>query len=195
MNTFVTADLHLNHANIIRYCKRPWLMKGDLDSDGEWINTGIAEDRCLRMNNELIRRWNERVKPEDLVFHVGDFCFKNAQYKTTSEEWETVLNGKIIFLKGNHDKNNSTKTKIESLQICWADTLINMQHYPDLVDGRCRINFVGHIHEHWKFKKAHVRGKNIYLFNVGVDVNQFYPITMDEATDYCMKMIKEKKEE
>lgn len=195
MNTFVTSDLHLNHANIIRYCKRPWLMKGDLDSNGEWINKSISVDRCLRMNMEIVRRWNERVKPEDLVFHVGDFCFRNAVYNTTAKEWEEHLNGKIIFIKGNHDKNNSTKTNIESLQIYWADTLINIQHYPDRVSGRCRINFVGHVHEYWKFRRVYIGGRNTYLFNVGVDVNNFYPVTMDEAFNYCTKMIKEKKEE
>ena len=56
---FYTADLHLGHANIIKYCNRPFK---DVD----------------QMNETLIRNWNSRVKPEDTVIHNGDFCFKNT---------------------------------------------------------------------------------------------------------------------
>ena len=55
-----TADLHLGHFNIIKYTGRPF-------------------KSLKEMNETLIRNWNARVKPEDTVFNVGDFCFKNTK--------------------------------------------------------------------------------------------------------------------
>ena len=51
---FFTSDLHLGHANIIRYCDRPFANVGEMDA-------------------ELIRRWNETVGEEDVVYFLGDF--------------------------------------------------------------------------------------------------------------------------
>ena len=91
MNYWWTADLHLGHANIIKYCNRPF-------------------KNLEHMNKVLIRNWNERVKKEDIIFHVGDFCFRNSPGGKLGEgggipatEWEKKLNGKIIHIKGNHD--------------------------------------------------------------------------------------------
>jgi len=41
-------------------------------------NFRVSEQSLLNMNEGLIKRWNDRVKPEDTVFHIGDFCFKNS---------------------------------------------------------------------------------------------------------------------
>ena len=59
MNIWFTSDLHLGHGNIIKYCNRPFK---DIE----------------HMNRALIDNWNSRVKLNDVVFHVGDFCFKNS---------------------------------------------------------------------------------------------------------------------
>lgn len=53
---FFTADPHFGHTNIIRYENRPF---------------ASAEE----MDQELIRRWNETVSPEDTVYLLGDFSF------------------------------------------------------------------------------------------------------------------------
>jgi len=59
MNQWFSADDHFGHGNIIKYCNRPFKDSND-------------------MNSSLIRNWNQRVKPEDTVFHVGDFCFQET---------------------------------------------------------------------------------------------------------------------
>ena len=76
-----TSDLHFGHQNIIRFCKRPWKTTEDMD----W---------------NLIQNWNSVVKPDDLVFDLGDFAFAtNARWK----ELLSQLNGHHYLILGNHD--------------------------------------------------------------------------------------------
>lgn len=58
-HTFFTSDTHFNHANIIRFCNRPF-------KDVE------------QMNETLIANWNRVVGTNDIVFHLGDFCLGGA---------------------------------------------------------------------------------------------------------------------
>lgn len=88
MNYWWTSDYHFGHFNIIRYCGRPF-------------------ETVEEMDKVIIRKHNERVKPEDTVFFLGDFIFKGG--KEGGEErcraFEKKLNGKVVFIEGNHDRN------------------------------------------------------------------------------------------
>jgi len=55
MTTWFTADLHLGHRNIIRYCDR------------RFESVGV-------MNRALIARWNEIDDDDDTVRVLGDFA-------------------------------------------------------------------------------------------------------------------------
>ena len=57
---FFTSDTHFGHENIIKYCKRPFKDVKEHDA-------------------ELIRRWNEKVPEDGIVFHLGDVAFGNHQ--------------------------------------------------------------------------------------------------------------------
>ncbi len=85
MKYFLTADTHFGHAQIIEYCKRPFI--------------SIDE-----MNNILIKNWNQRIKQEDMVFIVGDFCFKSTSENKNNSGFSNIS-----------DYKNSTKTLIKSL--------------------------------------------------------------------------------
>jgi calcineurin-like phosphoesterase family protein len=161
--TYLTSDLHLGHFNIIRYTNRPF-------------------KSLEHMNSELIRRWNERVTDTDFVIHVGDFCFRNSNdvrgegARLRAEEYIAQLKGHKIFIKGNHDKNNSLNTKTKSLVLEYGGAEYFCVHRPDDANQEYPINFVGHCHERWTFK----RYARTILINVGVDVWSFYPKTVDE---------------
>ena len=205
MKYWFTSDLHLGHANIMKYCGRTLFMtKKDkeiynnlaIDKQSKWK---ISQQSLDNMNRELIRRWNERVKPEDIVFHIGDFCFKNSSskkgegIKIPASYWEQQLNGKIIHLKGNHDKNNSTKTIIERLVIGYGNRRINLVHKPEFADIDYKINFTGHVHNNWKIKRIR-RGESFTdCINVGVDVWNFYPVTFEEIYRRYCKWLKRRK--
>lgn len=80
MSTFVCADLHLGHQRIISYCNRPFKSINEMDYT-------------------IIKNWNRMIKPYDKVFFLGDLSFRSHN----TEVWIPKLNGKIIFIKGNHD--------------------------------------------------------------------------------------------
>jgi len=168
MNYWFTSDLHLGHDNIRKYCSRPF----------KSLN---------HMNSEIIKRWNQRVKPDDIVFHIGDFCFKNSKggkkgegTQVKARDWEKKLNGKIIFIKGNHDRNNSVKTIIEHLVIRYGRQRINLVHNPIHSNTNYKINFVGHVHEKWQIKRIKTQFGFTDCINVGVDVHNFYPVSFDK---------------
>jgi calcineurin-like phosphoesterase family protein len=81
MKTFFTSDTHFGHANIIKYCNRPFASVEEMD-------------------NILIHNWNSVVRPEDTVYHLGDFAVGGGP----AAPYLRRLNGTIYFCLGNHDK-------------------------------------------------------------------------------------------
>ena len=79
---YLTSDEHYQHGKILGYANR----------DFPDIQT---------MKHELITRHNSVVKPEDTVYHLGDFCF--------TQNWQDIynilkrLNGNHHLIFGNHD--------------------------------------------------------------------------------------------
>ncbi len=83
-DVFLIADLHLGHANIIRYCSRPFLFS----DSGE-------------MDHVLIKNWNYTIGPKTRIYCLGDL-----RYGPVSEpamQYRKRLRGDIIFIRGNHD--------------------------------------------------------------------------------------------
>lgn len=79
---WVISDTHFGHNNIIRYCNRPFKTVEEMDEF-------IAD------------KWNETVKPGDIVYHLGDVYFGKAQ-----KDWGSFfgrLTGRKRLLLGNHD--------------------------------------------------------------------------------------------
>jgi calcineurin-like phosphoesterase family protein len=129
------------------------------------------------MNTTITKKWNERVKYEDQVIFLGDFCFKG---KSDFWTYYPKLNGQKVFVKGNHDRNNGTNTHITHLVIDIGDTQYLCTHvppqHPREIPEFIDICLCGHVHEKWLYKKLDDK----ILLNVGVDVWNFYPITIRE---------------
>ena len=195
MTTFFSSDFHFGHANIIKYCGRTLFMtKKDLEIYNSLVGKSKEEQKKFKisrqsldnMNSALIRNINERVKVDDFLFFLGDYCFKSNSDRGEGENnkaryWQSLINCKnVIYIKGNHDKNNSLKAIIERLVINIGGKRINLVHDPERADFDYEINFTGHIHKKWTFKRL----RQGYLFtdciNVGVDVHNFYPQTFNE---------------
>jgi len=194
MKMWFTSDYHLGHANILKYCGRTLFMtKEDKEKYNYYITVSEEEQKKFRVSDEslnnmnlgLIRRWNERVKKDDTVIFLGDFCFKNSQNRGEGENikaisWEEQLNGKIIFIKGNHDRNNTVKTRIHSLQLRIDGHYLNCVHDPLYADTNYEINLTGHVHNNWAIKRIKKGFSFTDCVNCGIDVWNFYPININE---------------
>jgi len=76
-----TADTHFGHARVIELARRPFAGLSDMDE-------------------ALIARWNERIAPGDLVYHLGDFAFADHN------RYLPRLAGEKRLIRGNHDHSN-----------------------------------------------------------------------------------------
>ena len=138
MKTWITSDLHFGHTNIIKYCPKTRGHFKDAD----------------HMNSEMIRMWNERVSPEDLVYILGDVAFM-----PTAEAVKTLkrLNGDKILIEGNHDRKALNDHVYRScfkeihpyLTITHDKTRVVLFHYPIMEWDqmhRGSVHFHGHVH-------------------------------------------------
>ena len=152
MKYFFTADTHFNHQKILEYDERPF--------------------RSIEhMDREIIRRWNERVKPEDVVIHLGDFGFLKGD--KTYTYYRSQLNGNLIHVEGNHDNNNSMNAILQCIVVKYGGLDWWCEHRPSF---RFKYNLCGHVHNLWKVSR---QGQSTCI-NVGVSQWDYYPITIDE---------------
>ena len=171
MKIFFTGDHHFNHKNVIKYCERPF-------------------ESIEIMDAELIKRWNEKVSPNDVVYHLGDFCLNSLKL---TRKYFSQLNGDIHILDNfwHHDKmwiadikkNNeiiSTKSGIVSLIspifiIKTEGKILILSHYPQEEWDRKHYGAIHfHGHSHGNSRKMENR------FDIGVDCWNFYPVALKE---------------
>ena len=175
-----TSDTHFGHNNIIKFCKRPWKTTEEMDE-------------------ALIERWNSVVKPDDIVFHLGDFAF------ATNSRWKELinrLNGHIHLILGNHDvvrwPGDKTMELFDSvstqLLLKIDNKFVYLNHYPFLCYAgtyRPEKETVWALSGHTHICKTENIGKDFekmkYLFpmqyDVGVDFNDFTPISFKEVKE------------
>ncbi len=154
-----SSDYHFYHTNILKYCNRPF-------------------ETVDEMNEEIIKRHNELVSPHDFVFFLGDLTFKRG-----TGELLNRMNGVFTYIYGNHDKNIRSLPMIMDATIrIKGGKILHMTHRPDNTDRSCDYLVCGHVHEKWKVQhlKGH-NGVNKILINVGVDVWNFYPVSLDKV--------------
>lgn len=181
---YFTSDQHYWHANVIKYCNRPY---ADMQE----------------MNEALVKNWNDIVKPEDTVYCLGDFSLAFRPVETITPR----LMGTKYLVPGNHDfchsynkKSRNPERKAEwvkkyenngwivlpeqtTLDIPGAAT-VQLCHHPYVFDrfddkyerwrpkddGRWLL--CGHVHEKWKLGNR--------MINVGVDQWDFKPVSIEE---------------
>ena len=148
---FFTADQHYGHANIIRFCKRPFASVDEMD-------------------RELIRRHNEIVSEDDTVIHAGDFAFRNAR---SPQNYIDELAGNHIFVRGSHDRWMD-ETVREILELKIEKQILVVCHYALRTWPRSHYNsWQLHGHSHGTLEPE---GKQ---WDVGVDNNDFYPVSFE----------------
>ena len=176
---FFTADLHFYHDNIIKHRNRPFR------------NADV-------MNEALIKKWNEKVKPSDEVYILGDFTLKGAQL---AKRMLYRLNGKKYLVKGNHDKfvekeefDNSLFVWVKDYyELTYNNTVFVMFHYPIAEwNGFFKgyIHLHGHQHNYENYNFDNLKA-GIKRYDVGVDANYMVPVSIDEIIEFFQMEITE----
>jgi len=158
---FFIADTHFDHANIIKYCNRPFPSKD-------------------AMNKTMLKNWNSKVRWCDIVFFLGDMSFGRGSRKTSY--WLKKLNGNIIFLRGSHDKSKKIKFhKRLIFRYKGYKFLLSHEPYlaPDNWDGWV---IHGHNHNNQMDRYPFINRKNKTI-NVSAEMLDYTPISIDELLD------------
>lgn len=168
-SVFLTSDTHFGHAGVCRFtCDdgvtkiRPWT-----DPD--------------EMDEEMVKRWNETVKPTDKVYHLGDVVINRRCLQILRR-----LNGDKVLIKGNHDIFKLQDYLPHFRDIRGYHVMNNMilSHVPVHPEsfGRFRANIHGHLHQRrvmcevWGEMQVDSR-----YFNVSVEQTDFRPILFEEV--------------
>ncbi len=123
--TYVISDLHLDHKNVIRFCKRPF----------KSLNA---------MNKILIGNWNNIVRPKDNVYFLGDLAYGKGSKST--DYWLNKLNGNITFIKGNHDRSDKIDF-YENKIVEYRGERFYLVHRPDEIPSDWKgWSIIGHVH-------------------------------------------------
>ncbi len=174
---YFAADYHFGHENIIELCKR--LFKNGED-----------------MNSSIVRNHNQRVKEDDVVFHLGDFCFRGGKEggKQKALYWEKKLNGKIVHVTGNHDYKNNVKSLIKVALMEFGGYQVLAQHKPpidqDEIPAICDFVICGHVHDRWKHGWFKGPKGDIPVINVGIDVWNYRPVRLDELVVFYDSLVR-----
>ena len=172
---FFTSDTHFWHRNIIKYCDRPF--------------ASVSE-----MNDALVTNWNAKVPATGIVFVVGDFAMNCSIQQII--EVRKRLNGRIILIRGNHDDDAIKANEKEKIFEEIHDRLdirvftmhedvsdyidIELCHFPSIVwnnSHKGAFQAFGHCHS-----KKPIPGQNVFQHDVGVDGNNFTPLSFNEFT-------------
>ncbi len=116
MKTFVCSDTHFGHANIVRYCERPFR-------------------DVHHMGTELVRRWNEPVSNDDTVYFIGDFAMGPKVDEEFIVSVLSSLNFKTMYVVlGNHDQPNKKYKQKGLKRIVDDNSLDRIEILPDIFE-------------------------------------------------------------
>ena len=148
------------------------------------------------MTDWIVDNWNSVVKKGDIVYHLGDLTFRGSDYFHDLVDILERLNGDIVLIPGNHDKEQLQKrlvahykgnqkltvappileTKVQGVRVVlchYSMRTWNQSH-------RGSIQLFGHSHG-----SLEVAGKSM---DVGIDANPFHrPFSEDEVIELMSK--------
>lgn len=169
-NIFFTADHHFGHENIIKFSERPF-------------------ESLDQMNEELIKRWNEKVEPGDTVYHLGDMSLGKPDF---TKEILDRLHGNIHLIKGNHEGAALTYPKRFASIRDYHELRIDES---DQSNGKQKIILFHYAMRTWNGSHrgvwqlyGHSHGtlpddEMALSFDVGVDCHNFYPVSYEEVKE------------
>lgn len=207
-NIWFTSDLHLGHSNILKHEPKRWTLFGTTlykslcefinsqnlsqeqianmsDVDFDNYKTNLCKSLIDKHDNILINKWNKVVGDDDIVFILGDFCFKRGSY---ANDVLSKLKGHKVLVKGNHENiwitSDTDLSQFEEVcdykEFNYNNNSFCLSHYPFTTWNKKHygsIQLYGHIHSN------KLNNEQPNQFNVGVDVNNYTPVNIKDIID------------
>jgi calcineurin-like phosphoesterase family protein len=162
---FLVSDTHFGHAGVCRFTHndgvtklRPW-------------------DSAEEMDEAMVSAWNERVRPNDKVYHLGDVVINRRALSTLAR-----LNGDKVLIRGNHDifKDEDYTPYFRSLRAYHVMNGMILSHIPIHEEslGRFGVNIHGHLHANRVMKL------DTYLSKPVVDV-RYHCVCVEQTPDFA----------
>jgi calcineurin-like phosphoesterase family protein len=162
--TFLVSDTHFGHAGVTKFLRedgtklRPW-------------------DSAEEMDEYMVKAWNERVRPTDKVYHLGDVVINRRALPILSR-----LNGDKVLIRGNHDifKDEDYNPYFRSLRGYHVMNGMILSHIPihEASLGRFGVNIHGHLHAGRVMKDDAV---DVRYHCVCVEQTDFAPILLEDV--------------
>jgi len=184
-SVFLYSDPHFGHQGVCRFIRndgvtklRPW-------------------DNADEMDEHLVKVYNERVKPNDKIYFLGDVVINRRALTTLAR-----LNGDKVLIRGNHDifPDREYREYFRELRAYHVMNGLILSHIPIHLEslGRFGCNIHGHLHANRVMKPRGVdteTGEILYsdeidprYYNVSVEqLPDFAPILFEDV----LKKIKE----
>jgi calcineurin-like phosphoesterase family protein len=156
-----SSDPHFFHEKIIQYANRPF-------------------ETVEEMNEVMVEKWNARVKPQDIIYLLGDVSFGGSHETSLLLK---RLNGNKVLILGNHDdeKNltcmnvfGSVHSYLEVRKL--QKSPVALFHFPIHVWNAKHYGAV-HLHGH---SHGTIDNTGLRRFDVGVDCWDFNPVNWEE---------------
>ena len=164
-SVFLVSDTHFGHAGVCRFVRndgvtklRPW-------------------DTAEEMDEAMVKAWNERVRPTDKVYHLGDVVINRKALGIMRR-----LNGDKVLIRGNHDifKDTDYREHFRELRAYHVMNGMILSHIP--IHSESLGRFGTNIHGHTHANRVMMPGFNGKITDI-VDVR--YHCVCVEQTDFA----------
>jgi calcineurin-like phosphoesterase family protein len=176
--TFLVSDTHFGHEKTCTMFKR---------ADGTPLRPFKTVEE---MDEEMVRRWNERVGKKDKVYHLGDVVINRKYLEILGR-----LNGDKVLIRGNHDifkLEDYTKyfRDVRGYHVMNGMIFSHVPVHPESL-GRFGVNVHGHLH-YQRVKKI-VGVDKAGTFTYSDEIDPRYHCVCVEQTDYTPITLEEVK--
>lgn len=158
---FIVSDTHFGHGNMLKFTD---------SATGARIRP--LWESADEMDEYMIQKWNEVVRDEDIIYHLGDVYFRNGA------EILPRLRGRKRLILGNHDngKDQNLHKHFEKIMMWRMFPEFNclLTHVPVHESALFKVeyNLHGHIHQNASPTSKHI--------NCCVEVQDYTPKSIEE---------------
>jgi len=165
-NQYFFSDPHFNHANIIKYCNRPF--------------SSVEE-----MNTVIIDNINAVVGPGDILWCLGDWVFGRNKAENAKKFLERITCGTVNLIWGNHDKKRDMRGLFNQEHDMYTVRVQDRGEKQSIVLCHYAMRIWNKSHHGVWHLYGHSHGTlpddpNSMSFDVGVDCHDYKPLSFDD---------------